>query len=173
MPGLGGADNGYLKDALAMNEAGSRANQQNLAMKQGEQGLAEGKQKLQGGEYTLANQKATQEAVDALHNAKSQDEIDQASAKLLTMQGHNPNEWELKPVGGKEVMGPDGTVSTVGGYVAAIHKRTGEVKLYGQPKDQVAPAGGPPQGVRHVDAQGNVAYKLPNGTFVDANGKPV
>lgn len=137
-------ENNYLQGALAQNEAGSKALQQRLATQKSQQELQAVAQGIQKGALDVKSAERMQAAVDALHNAKTDQDRETATQNLLAMQGHNPQEWDLKTIGGREVMGPDGTVSTVGGYAAAIHKRTGEVKLYGQPKDQLAQAGGPP-----------------------------
>jgi hypothetical protein len=130
------------------------------------------KQGVQKGAYDLQGQARMQTALDAMHNAKTPQEAEQARQNVLIMGGHNPDEWDMKTIGGKAIVNADGTTTVVGGYGAAINKRTGQVTLHGQQGSELG-GGGTPQGVKHTDAQGNVAYKQTDGSFLDANGNPV
>lgn len=99
----------------------------------GQQELAKGAQALQAGQYNLQQQQRQQQAVDALHNAKTPEEQKSATSNLLVMQGKNPGEWDVKTIGGRVVVGPDGSSTVVGGYGVMVNKLTGEHQLVGPP----------------------------------------
>jgi hypothetical protein len=123
----------YVQEALAQNEAGQKAQAGNLAQQEGQQKLAAGAQGLQVGQYTLQQHERMQQAVDSLHNAKTPEQQKAATANLLVMQGKNPAEWDAKTIGGRVVVGPDGSSTVVGGYGVLVNKLTGEHQLVGPP----------------------------------------
>jgi hypothetical protein len=176
-PGATGADapaTNYVQNALAAQSAGQQslasqllAKKGDLEQRAGEQGLVAGAQNIKKGGIEIEHLQRQQSAIDSLHAAKTPDEINIASQKLLAMQGKNPNEYEVKPVGGRIVQNPDGTTSTVGGYVVIVNKANGTSQLVGQPADQTAEKG------YGQHAEGSEVQDKSGKRYVIRNGQPV
>jgi hypothetical protein len=181
--------NPYLQEALAQNEAGSKVIQQQLAQRQGdiaarqgdvavragEQGLVAGATNIEKGKVDLQNAQHVAALHTALSNAKTPDEQKRIGDQILLAAGHQPGpDWVFHPVGGGSITNDMGVSVPQPQGVFAMNTRTGQQMTFGGSNMQQNQPGQLPAGaVKHVDAKGNVAYKLPNGSYVDATGKPV
>lgn len=129
--------------AANVQRAGEESQRANLAQADGQQSLAQrallnplavqtAQQGVQKGQYELQGQARMQQTLDTLHNAQTPEERNQARASLLAMNGKGAD-WDVKTIGGRVAIAPDGTSTIVGGYGVLYNKLTNEHQLIGPP----------------------------------------
>ena len=162
----------YVQEAQARQGLVQGAQTHGLDMAKGAQGLATGQQGLQKGDYELKQQARLQDAMQALHSAKTPADMETARTNLMIMHGMDPKEWQATPIAGRP--GPpdaSGNPTWVGGGVSYLNTRTGAHMIQAMNSEETGAGGksaayGPHQnGTRVQDKDGN--------QFDIVNGQPV
>ncbi len=116
-------------------------------------------------------------ATEALSSAKTPEERATAQQNLLALHGKTEPGWHAIQFGGQQIVDPEtNQVRTVGGNVMLYNQFTGQKEMHSAQEASGIPAAGgklPAGAMPHTDAKGNKGYKLPDGKWVDANGKPL
>lgn len=95
--------------------------------------VTQAQQGVQKGAYELQGQQRMQQSLDELHNATKPQDVALAQQKVLAMMGKSVDDYDVKTVGGRVAIAPDGTSTIVGGYGVLVNKRTGASQLIGPP----------------------------------------